>query len=86
MRDHASLAGAGSRKNQQWSFGVLYGVALSRVERGKQIQNFLFYRDALCEVPRLIDIAASSDSDVVRQQLQWKCENYGHQERRCCRN
>jgi hypothetical protein len=78
VRDHTRLAGAGACKNQQRPFGVLYGVALSRIERGEQIQNFLFYRDALCEVPRLVDIAASSDGDVIRQQLQRQRENNGH--------
>src|SRR5687767_10308375 len=32
----------------------------------------LFYSDALCEVARLVDIAAASDRDVIREQLQWQ--------------
>jgi len=30
----------------------------------------LFYRDALREVPRLIDVAAATDRDVVGEQLE----------------
>ena len=38
----------------------------------------LFYRDALREIPRLIDVAAAAHRDVIREQLQ----RQGHRDRR----
>ena len=81
MRDDARLPRSGAGQNQERTFGVLYGFALSRIEGGQQIQNFLFYRDALCEIAGLIDIASSSNRDVVGQQLQRKGQDDRHQQR-----
>src|SRR6185312_13792605 len=42
---------------------------LQRAESRVPTPGSLFYRDALGEVPRLIDVAAAADGDIVREQL-----------------
>ena len=70
VRDDARLARARAREDQERAVGLKNSFLLFGIEGGEKIHSPLFYRDALREVPRLIDVAAAAHGDVVREQLQ----------------
>ena len=75
LRDDAGLTRTGAGKDQERAVDVKDGVALFGIESrvsgsDRCLRTLLFYRDALREIARLVDIAAAPDGDVIRQQLQ----------------
>ena len=82
MRDDAGLAGARARENQQRTVRLENGGLLFGIERGEKVHSLLFYRDALRQVARLIDVAATRHRNMVRQQLKRNRHHDRRQQRR----
>jgi len=59
VRDNTRFSRTRAREDQQRAVGVNNGGLLFGIERGKEIHSLLFYRYALREIPRLIDVAAT---------------------------
>src|SRR5262245_14385631 len=60
MRDDARLPRAGAREYQNGTVRLEYCRPLLGIQGGEKIHSPLFYRYALGEIPRLIDITAAT--------------------------
>ena len=78
VRDDARLAGPRPCEDEHGAGLVKDGGSLFGVQARDEIHRPLFYRDALGEIARLIDVASATHGDVVRQELQ----RDGHHDRR----